>query len=174
MPQKLMLDLCCGLKGASQAMRERGWRVLTVDIDGRFEPDVVADVRDWHYEGERPDLVWASPPCAEFSREYFPWTRTGVAPDLSVYLAVKRVVDEVGPVYWIIENVRGAVPYFGTYTAVYYPYYLWGVFPPLGWVKIQRRHKESYPSTAKALRSKIPYGLSLAVARAIEGQAKLL
>lgn len=52
----LMLDLCCGLKGASAAMRDRGWEVV---------------------RGRRPDLVWASPPCTEFSRESMPWTKTG-------------------------------------------------------------------------------------------------
>lgn len=174
MAHKLMLDLCCGLKGASEAMRQRGWHVITMDIDPKFEPDVVADVRDWHYQGERPDLVWASPPCNEFSREFLPWKRTGVAPDLSIYLAAKRIVDEVRPTYWIIENVRGAVPYFGPYTAVYFPFYLWGVFPPLGQVRLHYRGKDSWPSYAKAERAKVPYALSLAVARAIEGQAKLL
>ena len=34
----LMLDLCCGLGGASRAMRERGWEVVTVDIVPEFNP----------------------------------------------------------------------------------------------------------------------------------------
>ena len=49
----LMLDLCCGLKGASQAMKSAGWSVLTVDIDERFAPDVVADLMTWRYDGPR-------------------------------------------------------------------------------------------------------------------------
>ncbi|GAI29454.1 unnamed protein product, partial [marine sediment metagenome] len=68
----LMVDLCCGLKGASKAMTERGWTVITLDISPDFEPDIVADVRGWSYQGETPDLVWASPPCNEFSREFMP------------------------------------------------------------------------------------------------------
>lgn len=163
-----MVDLGSGLKGASAAMRERGWRVLSIDINPSFVPDICVDVREYVYQSERPDLVWASPPCNEFSREYFPWTRTGISPDLSVYNACKRIIAQANPRYWIIENVRGAVPYFGAYSAVYYPFYLWGFFPPLGRVRLNYRHKDTYPSKAKALRAKIPYSLSLAVALAIE------
>lgn len=163
-----IVDLCSGLGGASEAMRQRGWRVITLDNDPSFNPDICVDVREYDYQGERPDLVWASPPCNEFSRESFPWSRTGVRPDLSVYNACKCIISQADPRFWIIENVRGAVPYFGPYSAVYYPFYLWGFFPPLGRVRLNYRHKESYPSKSKALRGQIPYSLSLAVAVAIE------
>ena len=63
----LMLDVCCGLKGASCAMFDRGWEVLSVDINPHFSPDVVADVRTWHYHGPSPDLVWCSPPCTDLA-----------------------------------------------------------------------------------------------------------
>ena len=56
----LMIDLCSGLGGASAAMRERGWRVVTVDNEATFSPDVVADVREWRWEGEKPGLSGAA------------------------------------------------------------------------------------------------------------------
>jgi hypothetical protein len=169
-----MLDLCCGLKGASAAMKERGWKVITLDIDPDFHPDIVADVREWSWDGDRPDLIWASPPCNEFSREYFVWSRTNTPPDLSIYNACKRIICQADPKWWIIENVRGAVPFFGRPTAIYYPYYLWGRFPYLGKIDLSnRRHKESLPSCAKAERAQIPYALSRAVAVAIESSIPL-
>lgn len=165
----IMIDLCCGLKGASAAMKARGWHVLTLDNNPIFHPDILTDITGWHYQGERPDLVWASPPCNEFSREYFPWNRTGKTPSLSIYLACQLIIRETAPRFWIIENTRGAVPYFGKPSTVYYPYYLWGHFPNLGKINLtDRRHKDSYPSAAKAERAKIPYALSLSVAKAIE------
>lgn len=165
----LMLDLCCGLKGASESMKRRGWSVITLDNDPSFSPDILADVKTWNYQGERPTLIWASPPCQEFSREFFVWTRTGQKPDLSIWYGCQRIIKQANPRYWVIENTRGAPPYFGRPSAIYYPYYLWGFFPPLGKVDLStRRHKESYASTDKASRAKLPYALSLALAKAIE------
>lgn len=164
----LMLDLCCGRKGASAAMRDRGWALVTVDIDSKFEPDIVADVRSWSWWGRRPDLVWASPPCDEFSREFMPWSRTGKAPDLSIVEGCQRIIRECNPRYWIIENTRGAVPYLGKPASVLNPYYLWGFFPWLLKGKHEYRHKELLPSTAKAERARIPYELSAMIAMAIE------
>jgi len=150
-------------------MQRRGWHIITLDNDTAFSPDILADVRTWHYQGEAPTLIWASPPCNEFSREFFPWTRTGNPPDLSIFTACKRIIQEAHPTYWIIENTRGAVPYFGTPSFIRYPYYLWGFFPPIGTVDLsKRKHKDSYPSSAKAERAKIPFALSLRIAQAIE------
>ena len=88
----LMLDLCCGLKGASASFLSRGWDVVTLDIDPVFHPDIVADLRDWEWHGGRPDLIWLSDPCTEFSRESMPWCKTGNTPDLSIVQGGLRVI----------------------------------------------------------------------------------
>lgn len=174
----LMLDICCGVGGASAAMVALGWDVLTLDIDPAFCPDIVADIRTWSYSGPTPDLIWCSPPCEEFSREFMPWSRTGVKPSLDLVLSCKRIISEVRPRYWIIENVRGAVrylaPILGRKRANYGPFFLWGNFPDLGHVKLSMRKKESYSSSRPELRAAIPYALSDAVALAVEHQQKLL
>lgn len=153
-------------------MRDRNWAVITVDIDPCFEPDIVADIRSWSWRGRRPDLLWASPPCDEFSRELMPWSRTGKTPDLSIVKGCRRIVKECNPRYWIIENTRGAlpylVPYLGKPAAVSYPYYLWGFFPQLPDGKREYRHKELLSSTAKAERARIPYELSALIAEVVE------
>lgn len=118
-----------------------------------------------------------SPPCVEFSRESMPWCRTGAAPDMSIVLGCKRIIDECNPRYWVIENVRGAakyfLPYFGEPAFRYGPFFLWGRFPPLGKPRFEMRKKESYGSKQRAERAKVPLALSLAVARAIESQGVL-
>jgi hypothetical protein len=174
-----MIDLFSGLGGASQAMRDRHWQVVRVDLDPGFCPDVIVDIREFHWDGAQPDLIWASPPCTEFAREVMPWTRTGRAPDLSLIEATIKVVMETKPRFWILENVRGATrwldPILGKPRAIIGPYFLWGFFPPLPGVNLRERiKKESLPSSATAERAKIPYELSLAVAVACESQPVLL
>ena len=63
----MVVDLFCGLGGFSQAFRDRGHRVIGVDI---VPPaDVLADVRNLPFnEKLRADVVLASPPCDEFTR----------------------------------------------------------------------------------------------------------
>ena len=173
----LMLDICSGLEGASTSMKERGWRVVTVDNNPIFTPVIVADIRSWSWLFDRPDLIWCSPPCNEFAREFFVWCKTGIDPDMSIVLACKRIIEEVKPTYWVIENVRGAVkwfkPYLGKPSRIIYPYYLWGHFPDLGHVRV-RSNKEHLSSSAAAERAKIPYAISKALTYAIEMQPELI
>ena len=112
-----MLDLFSGLGGASRAMREAGWEVITVDNDPSFNPDICIDIRDFHFFNVlygHVDLLWASPPCEEFSRWSMPWCRkkNPAPPSLDLLKATIRIIDEANPDYWVIENVRGAVPFF--------------------------------------------------------------
>ena len=106
------LDLCSGLGGASQPALDRGWTVIRVDIDPRFKPDIVADVRALPLKLFHVDVLWASPPCTEFSkfgmRCFYP---NPPAPDLSICQGVKDFIESVRPYQWIVENVWAARPY---------------------------------------------------------------
>jgi hypothetical protein len=167
----LMIDGCAGKKGASQAMRDRGWTVVTVDNNPVFEPDILVDIRQWTYKGPRPDLMWFSPPCTEFSRTFLPWIKSTVKPDMSIMLACKRIIDEVQPRYWVIENVKGAVRWFepilGRPSYICNPYYLWGSFPSIDHIRVFS-HKEKITRNRPAERAVIPYRLSRGLAAAIE------
>ncbi len=173
-----VLDAFCGLKGASRAMRDRGWTVYTMDIDPRFEPDFVADARTWQPPAELHglDLAWFSPPCDEFARESMPWSRTGAEPDMSLVTATQRLIAELQPRFWAIENVRGAIrhfePIFGTYAAHSGPFFIWTNFPLT--LPRTRHFKERLSSTQKAERAEVPYAISEAVALTVESTVPLL
>ena len=110
--QLTFLDLCSGLGGASQPAKDRGWRVIRIDIDARFKPDIVADVRHLPLRPFHVDVLWASPPCTEFSRFqmrcFYP---DPPEPNLSISLAVRAVIDEFQPRQWIVENVWASRPW---------------------------------------------------------------
>ena len=170
--KRLMLDLFAGLGGASAAMRGRPdrWDVVTVDSDPRFDCTRTADLSAWSWGGPRPTLVWASPPCTEFSRESMPWCRTGKEPSLALVEAAIRVIGECRPDWWVIENVRGAIrwlrPLLGEPKQSHGPFFLWGSFPPFR-CRV-RPFKERLSSSRRAERSHVPAALSAALADAVE------
>jgi site-specific DNA-cytosine methylase len=175
--KKLILDLCCGLKGGSKAFKDAGWEVVTVDIEKKFNPTFSVDIRKWSWEGRKPDLIWCSPPCTEFSRESMPWCKTGKDPDMSIVFACKRIIDECEPKFWIMENVKGAVPwfepYFGRHIGSFGPFKFWGTIPLKGSLKIKYKKKESYSSSNAASRSKIPSRMSKVILDSITKQRTL-
>jgi hypothetical protein len=166
-----MLDLFAGLGGASEAMKARGWEVVTVDNDPRFNCTHTADLANWSYSGPPVDLIWASPPCTEFSRESMPWCRTGTAPSLALVAASWRIIREMRPTWWVIENVRGATKHLNPLLGEprsYGPFFLWGQFPEFRCRILP--FKEKLSSERRAERAKVPMALSLALARACESQ----
>lgn len=166
-----MLDLFSGQEGASAAMKDRGWRVTTLDSEAGFKPDIVADIRNFSWGGGPLDLIWASPPCDEFSREFMPWCRTGKEPSMELVEAAYRIIQETDPRFWVIENTKGAMKYFnpllGSPRYVANPIYLWGNFPSLPKLRL-KIGKERMSSSRAAERAKIPYELSLTLAISIE------
>jgi hypothetical protein len=169
-----MVDLFSGLEGASAAMRDRGWEILTVDIDASFRPSVVADVSHLPLRASlRPDLLWASPPCEEFAKTSMPWHRPAPEPSLALVKATVRAIETLEPQWWVVENVRGAVPwlrpFLGSHLTRLGPIYLWGHLPPLLLASPVHVRKERLSSTASARRAFIPYDVSEAVAVAVEG-----
>jgi site-specific DNA-cytosine methylase len=174
-----MLDLCCGLGGASRAMRERGWRVVGVDNLIDVRPDVVADVRALPLSPFQLDLLWASPPCAEFSLWRLPWKqaiRLRREPDLSIAFAVRDEIARWRPRFWIVENVWASRPWltpiFGQVRAMVSGHVLWGNLPGLvpQFHRFGTETKETRgPSKLRhQLRAIIPHEISLAVAIATE------
>ena len=137
MKELVWLDLCSGLGGASQPALDRGWRVIRVDIESKFKPDIVADVRSLPLKPFHVDVLWASPPCQEFSKRYLPWFSTKGLPDPPTELieCLQSAIKSLRPRYWIIENVRGArkwlTPILGRVLFCSTGHALWGQAPVL-------------------------------------------
>lgn len=112
----------------SNAFRDRGHEVYTVDWNPEFHPTLVADVgtltaRDVEELcGGKPDVIWASPDCTSYSVAAISRHRrlnpeTGSLDPVSEYAArcdrinrhVLDLIDELKPRFWFIENPRGAM-----------------------------------------------------------------
>ena len=65
-----LLNLYSGTGSISKPWKEKGYEVFDVDVDSRFSPDYCGDILQWDYKKLHfvPDVIWASPPCDQYSR----------------------------------------------------------------------------------------------------------
>ena len=173
-----LLDLCSGREGISKEFRKAGWDCVTVDINPKFNSDIVADINELHLEAPGDyDFISASPVCTEYSKAGLPisWKCNGgkrTPPDMRLFLNCYRIIRYLKPRWWMIENVRGAVPYFslvlGDYTKHVGSRYLWGEFPIFDTSHKYGKWKLSPTEDRAEIRSEIPAGLSKALCLACE------
>ena len=180
--QLVWLDLCSGLGGASQPALDRGWKVIRTDIEPCFKPDFVADIRALPLKPFQVDVLWASPPCIEFTRwgmrKYASWAFTGkhvvTEPALDLTQAALDAVKLLNPRWWVIENVMFSrqflTPLLGPVRAISGGHVLWGNLPCL--IPQTKTHKWRIPpgENQQALRAAIPYPIGEAICRAVEAR----
>lgn len=182
-----ILDLYSGLGGASEAFYQAGHDVIRIDNNPLLEHIPNTKIADasfaYNYlSQEKFDLIWASPPCLEFSNAFNApkpkAAREGreFEPNLDEVKKAMNIIEFLEPRYWIIENVVGAIkdfePLLGEPTQIIGAYVLWGHFPQL--IK-----PSPSPLTGKTAiwkiddplrankRALIPYGISLSVLDAV-------
>lgn len=71
----LILDLCCGTQSLKETCNHLSYKYIGLDINeitDKKKPDICVNILDWDYvkyfqENEKPDLIWFSPPCTEYS-----------------------------------------------------------------------------------------------------------
>ena len=104
-----VLDLCAGTKSLSRALRRLlpNAKVITVDADAAFSPTIVGDVRRWDpleaFGKGYFDIIWASPPCTEYSRAKTTGVRDLHTAD-DIVKACRRIITALQPRAWFIEN----------------------------------------------------------------------
>lgn len=194
---RYMIDLFAGLGGASESMmQDRGWDVCRIDnnpllsgvermhIKNVDELVVHKDVFD---DGEI-DLIWASPPCREFSQAYGApgpiAKRAGIefTPDLELVEIALELIEESKPKYWVIENVVGSIKHFAKLglkpRQIIGPFVLYGNFPLIH-IQPGYKHKKSENDTwstdplranRKAL---VPIEISRGLKEAIQDQKSI-
>jgi site-specific DNA-cytosine methylase len=194
-----ILDLCSGLGGASEAFAvDPHWTVIRIEnnpelahVPFTFNYDVL-EWMDWlpHLISSRgrPTIIWASPPCLEFSQAYSSpksiANREGIffQPDMSILEAIIDIIDYAIPRFHIIENVNGAsphfLPYLGRHQQKIGPFLLWGDFPKLYLKPNFTPHKyDNDPGHRDPLRANkkalVPLPISEAVLDAVCAQSKL-
>jgi site-specific DNA-cytosine methylase len=102
------LDLFCGKGSVAKVLSEKGYEVVTVDINTNFKPTHNVDVLDWKYWRYPPkyfDIISASVPCTEYSRAKTIGKRNFEIADKLVQKTLE-IVGYFQPKLWWIENPR--------------------------------------------------------------------
>jgi len=200
-----VLDLFSGLGGASQAFVDRGHEVLRIENSPLLSevPHTqimcVFELRDFleannfarlHPQFANIDLIWASPPCDEFSLAFSAphaiHSRENpnepYEPDMSYLEATLDIIRILKPRFWVIENVRGASKFFSEMIGsqprqiLGNAQFLWGNYPlicPPSYLTKAQNDKRHSPLRAN-IRAKIPIEISEALLASIESQRCIL
>ena len=198
---KWMVDLFSGLGGASQAMVDSpSWEVLRIENNPILAhiphtsitcvKKLSNIVRKGYLTNQRINLIWASPPCTEFSGGYSSpksiASRTigleNYKPDMSLLEAAIKIIEITEPKYWVIENVVGSIKYFREYLGeprqIIGPYVLWGNFPYIDCnsdkiLPKKRKDTNSRDPLRSNKRAKVDYAISEGLRLALDSQSSL-
>lgn len=203
---KVFIDLFCGLGGASSAFSEHNeWKGIMIDNNPELIPHVrgliisdLSEVREtWdiirRLLSEEPNVheifLWMSPPCNQFS--YASGANRPDFPDLELIQSCKRYISlldaysfEHGITFnWLIENVKGAIPWFDQVLGMPWhqrigPIFLWGEAPYIDFKDASdREHRKDFSKGTRLLRANvramIPWSVSSGLLGALEYQTSL-
>ena len=117
-----ILDLCAGTKSVSKAARRlfKNCTIITVDLSQKYDPTYIMDVRFWNelkrdFDIGAFDMIWASPPCDQYSKAHSCGIRDIADADSKVR-ACMDIIEYFQPKLWVIENPEGLLrtrPFMG-------------------------------------------------------------
>ena len=190
---KFMIDMFSGLGGASEAfIQSKNWDVIRFDNNSLLKDIEETIITDDMFNlvcvcPEELDLIWASPPCREFSNAYHSpksqAMRQGINynPDLRLLEKTIETIKRVQPKTWVIENVIGSIeylrPFLGEPRQIIGSVVLWGNFPllplPANFKHLKDDSSWSTDPLRANKRAKIPFEISKSLRNTLDYQMTL-
>ena len=99
-----LLELFSGTGSIGKVAVNYGFEVISLDMD--MDATIKMDIMDWDYRVYPPkyfDVIWASPPCTEYSRAKTVGTRK-IEQANNIVKRVLEIIAYYEPIYYMIEN----------------------------------------------------------------------
>ena len=129
-----VLDLGCGTKSVLRGLSKlchpdavrtpkkkinRRYHYVSLDVEQRWQPDILGSVVHWeqllraknekYVEEGYWDIIWASPPCAKFSRANTAPSHAEIVESARIVSACLDAIDYLRPHAWFLENSLNAL-----------------------------------------------------------------
>ena len=98
-----LLELFSGIKSVGKIVEKLGYEVISLDLKNA---DINCDILNWDYfifEPETFDVIWASPPCTEYSKAKTIGVRK-LEHANAIVLRTLEIINYLNPKYYVIEN----------------------------------------------------------------------
>lgn len=106
-----ILELCSGTGSVGTAFKKliKVNKYVSVDINPKYNPTTCQDIMKFEYKKYKPgtfDIIWASPPCTEYSLAKTIGVRNFQLAD-AIVRRVFLILSYLKPSYWFVENPVG-------------------------------------------------------------------
>jgi len=98
-----LLELFSGTKSVGKVAERLGYEVISLDLK---DADINCNILDWDYTVYPSgyfDVIWASPPCTEYSKAKSVGVRD-IEKANEIVLRSIEIVEFLSPKYYIVEN----------------------------------------------------------------------
>ena len=99
----ILLELFSGTKSVSKVAEQLGFDVVSLDLKNA---DINTNILNWDYKIYEPKhfhVIWASPPCTEYSKAMTRRTRN-INSANEIVLKTLEIIEYLNPTYFILEN----------------------------------------------------------------------